>query len=124
MDGAKVLGQPTGFDSIGRRRFCHGPDDARFLSTPAASLACSAGPGRSEKRALLPFLRDLTLAYARRCKVSTRPDRPVFPGRFCNDALSPRYVTRLITRRPPRPISRPGARSTRCATATPGCSAR
>lgn len=26
-------------------------------------------------------------AYARRCKVSTRPDRPVFPGRFGNDAL-------------------------------------
>jgi len=54
--------------------------------------------GRSEKRSLLPVLRDLTLAYARRCKVPTGPERPVFPGRFGNDALCPRHVTRLITR--------------------------
>jgi integrase/recombinase XerD len=68
------------------------------LDLEAGTYTYTRKGGRSEKRSLLPVLRDLTLAYARRCKVSTRPDRPVFPGRFGNEALSPRHVTRLITR--------------------------
>jgi integrase/recombinase XerD len=68
------------------------------LDLEAGTYTYTRKGGKSEKRSLLPVLRDLTLAYARRCKVPTGPERPVFPGRFGNDALSPRHVTRLITR--------------------------
>ena len=68
------------------------------LDLEAGTYTYTRKGDKSEKRSLLPVLRDLTLAYARRCKVPTGPERPVFPGRFGNEALSPRHVTRLITR--------------------------
>jgi integrase len=68
------------------------------LDLEAGTYTYTRKGGKSEKRSLLPVLRDLTLAYARRCKVPTGPERPIFPGRFGNDALSSRHVTRLITR--------------------------
>jgi integrase/recombinase XerD len=52
--------------------------------------------GRTEKRPLLPVVRDATLAYATRCKVPRSPHRPVFPGRWGDVPLAPRHVTRLI----------------------------
>ena len=52
--------------------------------------------GHTEKRPLLPVLRDATLAYAQRCKVPTGPERPVFPGVPPAEPLAPQYVTRLI----------------------------
>lgn len=52
--------------------------------------------GQRERRPLLPALRDATLAYAEACAVSRRDDRPVFPGRFSAEPISPRHVTRLM----------------------------
>ena len=52
--------------------------------------------GHTEKRPLLPVLRDATLAYAQRCRLPTGPDWPVFPGVPPTEPLAPQYVTRLI----------------------------
>ena len=66
------------------------------LDLEAGTYRYTRKGGRTEKRPLLPVLRDATLAYAERCKVPRGPHRPVFPGRWGDVPLAPRHVTRLI----------------------------
>jgi integrase len=68
----------------------------RDLDLEAGTYTYTRKGGRTEKRPLLPILREETLHYARRCGVLQRPELPVFPGRSGDDHLAPRHVTRLI----------------------------
>jgi len=66
------------------------------LDLEAGTYRYTRKGGRTEKRPLLPAVRDAKLAYATRCKVPRGPHRPVFPGRWGDAPLAPRHVTRLI----------------------------
>ncbi len=66
------------------------------LDLEAGTYRYTRKGGRTEKRPLLPVVRDATLEYAKRCKVPRSPHRPVFPGRWGDAPLAPRHVTRLI----------------------------